>query len=102
LEDKMLRKRTTAETGQIKVSFALPADDPRLPASVVGEFNEWDPDADPMKPRSNGTWSAVVTLEQGREFKFRYRSVTGEWFNDDQADGFEGNEFASQDCVVRT
>ena len=60
--------------------------DNRIPASVVGDFNEWDPDADPMVRRSNGTFSAVVPLITGATYRFRYRSADGIWFNDDAAD----------------
>ena len=98
----MVKRRAVAGGGQVKVAFSLAADDPRLPASVVGEFNGWDQDADPMRRRSNGTWSAVVTLESSREYRFRYRSGDGHWFNEDQADGFETNELASTNCVLQT
>jgi hypothetical protein len=60
----MLKRRKISGSNTVKVSFILPADDSRLPASVVGDFNEWDPDADPMVRRSNGTFSAVVRLNR--------------------------------------
>jgi 1,4-alpha-glucan branching enzyme len=69
---------------------------------VVGDFNGWDPEENRMRPRSNGTWSAVVTLDRDRRYRFRYRSVDGEWFNDDAADGYESNEFDAMNCVVTT
>ena len=47
----MLKRRRISGSNTVKVSFILPADDSRLPASVVGDFNEWDPDADPMARR---------------------------------------------------
>lgn len=98
----MLKRKAVRGTDNLKVTFALPGDDPRLPAAVVGDFNGWDPDENPMRPRQNGTWSAVVTLQKGRQYRFRYRSEGGHWFNDDSADGYEVNEFNATDCVVRT
>lgn len=98
----MVKRKSISGSSNVKVTFALRDDDPRLPASVVGDFNGWNPDANPMRPRRNGTWSAVVTLQKGREVVFRYRSSTGEWFNDSSADGFRPNEFASEDCVIQT
>lgn len=98
----MLKRKAIRDSNQLKVTFALPENDPRLPAAVVGEFNGWNPEEDQMRPRSNGTWSAVVTLEKGREYRFRYRSQDGEWFNEDGADGYEGNAFNATDCVVMT
>lgn len=97
----MLKRRAVSGSEQVKVTFAVPGDDPRLPASVVGDFNGWDPTAHRMRPRSNGTWSAVVTLDAGREYQFRYRSEDGGWFDEDEADGRVPNQFASTNCVIR-
>jgi len=98
----MLKRKLVRGTDNLKVTFALRDDDPRLPASVVGEFNGWNPEENPLRPRQNGTWSAVVTLEKGKRYRFRYRGVDGHWFNDDSADGYETNEFSATNCVVRT
>ena len=98
----MLKRKAVPGTDTLKVTFALSEDDPRLPAAVAGEFNGWDPEENLMRPRKNGTWSAVVTLQKGREYRFRYRSLDGHWFNDDGADGYAANEFDSTDCVVKT
>jgi 1,4-alpha-glucan branching enzyme len=96
----MLKRRKISGSNTVKVSFILPADDSRLPASVVGEFNEWDPEADPMIRRSNGTFSAVVPLVAGATYRFRYRSENGMWFNDDGADDYDSNVHGSTDCLV--
>ena len=96
----MLKRRKISGSNTVKVSFIRPADDPRLPASVVGDFNDWDPEADPMVRRSNGTFSAVVPLIADATYRFRYRSEEGTWFNDDAADGYEPNVHNSTDCLV--
>lgn len=96
----MLKRRKISGSNTVKVSFILPADDSRLPASVVGDFNEWNPSANPMVRRSNGTFSAVVPLIADATYRFRYRSGDGTWFNDDTADGYEPNVHGSVDCVV--
>ena len=96
----MLKRRRISGSNTVKVSFILPADDARLPASVVGEFNEWDRTADPLVRRSNGTFSAVVPLVADATYRFRYRSEDGTWFNDDNADGYESNTHGSMDCLV--
>ena len=44
---------------------------------VAGSFNQWDPEATPMKKRRDGTWYAVVYLSPGR---YEYRIVVdGIW-----------------------
>lgn len=96
----MIRRRKIAGSSIVKVSFVLAGDDSRLPASLVGEFNDWDPAADPFRRRSNGTVSAVVSLQQGESFRFRYRSHDGSWFDEENADGYEANSYGTNDCVV--
>ena len=96
----MLKRRKISGSNTVKVSFILPADDSRLPASVVGDFNEWNPKADPMVRRSNGTFSAVVPLIVDATYLFRYRSEDGTWFNDEAADDYEPNAHDSTDCLI--
>jgi 1,4-alpha-glucan branching enzyme len=96
----MLKRRRISGSNTVKVSFILPGDDSRLPASVVGDFNEWDPEADPMIRRSNGTFSAVVSLVADATYRFRYRSDDGTWFNDDDADDYDSNVHGSTDCLI--
>ena len=96
----MLKRKRIAGTKIVKVSFVLPGDDPRLPAAVAGDFNGWDQTADPLRRRSNGTASAVVSLEAGQACRFRYYGAGGHWFNDDTADGYEPNVHGSTDCIV--
>jgi 1,4-alpha-glucan branching enzyme len=96
----MLKRRKISGSNTVKVSFILPADDSRLPASVGGDFNDWSPEADPMVRRSNGTFSAVVALVSGATYRFRYRSQDGTWFNDEGADGYDSNIHGTTDCLV--
>jgi 1,4-alpha-glucan branching enzyme len=47
--------------------------------SVAGEFNDWDPEADPMS-LSGGVWTITLGLDPGRyEYKF---VVDGDWITD--------------------
>lgn len=82
----MIKTETLQKKKQVKVTFVLPQDDPRLPASVVGDFNGWDPHAHPFRKRSNRTWSVAVTLPTGSRHEFRYLGDSGAWFDED-ADG---------------
>ncbi len=96
----MIKRRKISGSDMVKVSFILPADDSRLPASVVGDFNQWSPEATPMVRRSNGTFSAVVPLASGATYRFRYCSEDGTWFNEGAADGFDANVHGSTDCLI--
>ena len=98
----MIKRKVVARSGEVKVTFALPSDDPRLPASVLGDFNGWDPGAHPLKARSNQTHSAMVAFDTGGRYLFRYRGADGTWFNDDQADAYERNPAGDLNCVLIT
>jgi 1,4-alpha-glucan branching enzyme len=87
----MLRRRNVKDTDQVKISFALPEEHPHAAdAYVAGSFNDWDPRADPLIRRNNQTYSAVVTLDEGQRYAYRYVSGDGEWFNASDADDYEG------------
>ena len=53
----MIRSTRVAKTGDVKVTFVLPKDEPQGNVSVVGDFNEWRPGKHVMAKRTNGTRS---------------------------------------------
>lgn len=85
--------------GQVKVTFAIPDDGTDERISVVGDFNDWDPAATPLARRGK-TLRASVLLDAGRRHAFRYLADGGRWFNDDEADDYQGNGFGGSDSVV--
>jgi len=86
----MIRRRSVSPK-QVKVSFALPDEHPHATrAYVAGTFNDWDPKANPLIHRSNATHSAVITLDKGKRYAYRYVTEDGIWFNADDADEYEG------------
>jgi 1,4-alpha-glucan branching enzyme len=87
---------------QVKVSFILPGEAVTGKVSVVGDFNDWDTLAHPLRPRSNGTRSVAVTLPRRRRFAFRYLDETGRWHDDDAAHGSEENGVGGVNGVVAT
>jgi 1,4-alpha-glucan branching enzyme len=70
----------------VRVTFVLPEDEPACPVSVVGDFNDWDPFAHPLRRRGNGTRSAVVKVPVGSKLLFRYLGEGGLWFDDESAE----------------
>jgi 1,4-alpha-glucan branching enzyme len=74
----------------VRVTFALPASEPPGAVSVVGDFNNWDPSAHPLRKRSNGTRSAAVTVLPGSTLHFRYLAEGGVWFDDESAHPTDG------------
>jgi 1,4-alpha-glucan branching enzyme len=70
----------------VRVTFMLPAGEPPGAVSVVGDFNDWDPFAHPLRRRANGTRSAVVKVPAGSKLLFRYLADGGLWFDDETAE----------------
>jgi 1,4-alpha-glucan branching enzyme len=61
------------------IQFSLEAGDAKK-VSLVGEFNNWNPDADPMQRDGNGAWTKTKLLSPGNmEYKFW---VDGQWIQD--------------------
>jgi 1,4-alpha-glucan branching enzyme len=58
----MLKKTPLASGKKVKVTFELPANGAEA-VSVVGDFNDWDKAATPLKKRKkDGVWSVSLNL----------------------------------------
>lgn len=95
----MIQRKIVSGGRQAEVVFILPAELATGRVAVVGEFNDWDPTATPMRKRRDVV-TAATTLETGRRYTFRYLREDGEWINDETADAFEPNEFGTSNCVL--
>jgi 1,4-alpha-glucan branching enzyme len=82
----VIRRSNVAKTDNVKVTFALPQDNPSGQVSVVGDFNDWTPGKHVMAKRTNGTRSVSVTMPKGSSVRFRYLGEGGYWFDDPEAD----------------
>jgi 1,4-alpha-glucan branching enzyme len=81
----LIKTAKPERNGTVRVTFALPHDAPGGAVSVVGDFNDWDPFAHPLRRRTNGTRSATVRVKAGRTLHFRYLGEGGVWFDDEAA-----------------
>jgi 1,4-alpha-glucan branching enzyme len=97
----MLKKRFFKTKPTCQVTFQLPKDVEAKRANLVGEFNDWDETADPMK-KVKGVWKTILELDQGKEYQFRYLVNGSEWHNDDAADKYVPNDLGSENSVVTT
>ena len=96
LKKKFLKTKPTCE-----VTFQLPEKIQAKEASVAGDFNNWDPAANPLKKRK-GVWQTTLKLEQGREYQYRYVVNGAEWLNDFDADRYVPNNVDGENSVVET
>lgn len=81
----MIKVSKSSRRGTVRVTFTLPAAEPAGAVSVVGDFNDWDPNVHPLRKRSNGMRSAAVDVPSGSTLHFRYLAEGGVWFDDDEA-----------------
>lgn len=81
-----------------KVTFEVPAKKSST-VSVVGDFNEWNASASPLKKLKNGNFKAVFPLQSGNSYQFKY-IVDGEYINEDKADSFAWNDYANSENSV--
>jgi 1,4-alpha-glucan branching enzyme len=73
-----------------KVSFRISEDTGQSAnqATVVGDFNNWDPSATPMKKLKSGAFTVTLDLDAGKEYQFRYLLDGENWHNDEEADQY--------------
>ncbi len=75
---------------ECKVTFKFEKKADVMPESVkvVGNFNNWDRNAEPMRPLKSGDFTQTINLTSGAQFQFRYLVNDNLWINDDGADDF--------------
>lgn len=96
----MLTKNYTKSGKTCRVTFKLPAEVEAKAANLVGDFNDWDRTAQPMKRLKNGSFSVQVSLPVGQRYRFRYLLDGKRWENDWAADAYVPNQFGSDDSLV--
>lgn len=103
----MIRKKAVKSRGVWKITFILPEDEipeniEAVEVSVAGDFNDWDPDANPMKQHKDGSFRSTIEMQPDSEVHFRY-VVNGEhWCNDWHADGYQSGGFGADNSIVIT
>ncbi len=97
----MLKKKFFKTKSTCDVTFQLPKELKAKQASVVGDFNNWDPAANPLK-KVKGVWKTTLKLEQGHEYQYRYVINNNEWHNDYNADKYVPNNIDGDNSVVIT
>lgn len=93
-------KRGKPVDGAVKVTFSLPGE--LAPVSVVGDFNDWDPLANPLRRRSNGTCSVSLTLPTATTYAFRYLGEAHGFFDDETAEEIVDNGYGGTHGVLVT
>ena len=97
----MLRKVYSQTGRKCRVTFEMNPGDHVQTAYVCGEFNEWNKTSHPMKRRKDGTFSTMMWLPTGQQYRFRYLLDGERWENDYAADAYLPNPYGNDDSVVK-
>jgi 1,4-alpha-glucan branching enzyme len=85
-----------------KVTFKVLKKDigPAESVKIIGEFNNWDEQATPMKRLKNGDFSYMMNLEKDKSYQFRYLVDDERYINDKDADIFLPSPYPGVDNSV--
>lgn len=100
----MIEKTYLKTKPECKVKFSLPAElvDNAKQVALVGDFNDWDAAANPMRKQKSGVFASTINLPKDSEFQFRYVLDGETWLNDDQADDYVISPVShDQNSVIR-
>jgi len=97
-----LAKRYLKSKPVCKVTFRLSKAAAQSAAHVhlVGEFNQWNILATPMKKLKNGDFTLTLDLKPNRTYQFRYLIDQIRWENDENADKYVPTPFGDCDNSV--
>jgi DNA-directed RNA polymerase omega subunit len=96
-------KKEYLEGGKLcKVTFRLPsvAAPGAKRVSIVGDFNNWNTQANPMKKQENGDFEISLQFEPRKEYQFRYFIDEYKWENDWNADKYVKSPLGDSDNSV--
>ncbi len=98
----MLKKRYLKSRDMVQVTFYTAEAIEAECVFLVGDFNDWDETAAPMRALKDGRFKIMLELEPQRDYQFRYLVDGEEWHNDWEADDYVTNPHGSENCVVTT
>ncbi len=97
----MLKKNYTKSGLSCRVTFKVPAEVEAQTVALLGDFNEWNAESNPLTQRKDGSYSTTVSLEAGQDYRFRYLLDSERWINDEAVDREVANRFGSRDGVIK-
>ena len=82
------RKQYLKSKPVCKVTFNYIPEETAEKGYLVGDFNNWNTSATPMKRFKNGKFTVALDLDLGKEYQFRYFLDGTRWENDPNADKY--------------
>jgi len=68
--------------------------------SVLGDFNGWNREANPMNHLKNGSFKLTLKLEKDHTYQFRYLINDKKWENDPEADEQVPNYLGDRNSLI--
>lgn len=93
-----IKKQILKTKPVVKVTFSFEAKEAAT-ASVIGDFNGWDPKAGELGKLKNGTFKGTFEIPTGISYEFKYL-VDGAFVNETEADAYQFNDFAGAENSV--
>jgi 1,4-alpha-glucan branching enzyme len=85
--------------GKVRVIFSLPASIWADTVHLVGDFNNWNPSATPLR-LGDCVWSVTLDLDAGQSYHYKYLINHTEWVNDWQSDAFAPGDSGNDNSVI--
>jgi len=86
------------------ITFTLPAEavEGANEVIILGEFNNWSPaDEYKLEKQQDGSYKAIIPLEAGRTYQYRFLLDNGRWVNDYHAQYYVPvHHFYVDNCVI--
>ena len=96
----MLIKNYSKSGTICRVTFKYNHSEGSQNAALVGEFNNWSGEENPMKKLKNGGFSVTISLQAGHSYQFRYLLDGKTWVNDAEADSYVTNQYGEENSIV--
>ena len=87
-----IKKQYLKKDGVCKTTFSLNGNDQKIDnVKILGDFNNWDRNCEPMKKLKNDRFSQTINLESGKSYQFRYLVNDSVWEDEPESDNFVPN-----------
>ena len=98
----MIKKQFLKSKPVCKATFTFPAEaaPEATKVEIVGDFNNWNTQEAVTMKKQKDVFKAVVELETGKEYQFRYLIDGQAWENDWEADAYVSTPFGVDNSVV--
>ena len=87
-----IKKQYLKKNGICKITFSLKENNANIETvRILGDFNDWNRNCEPMKKLKNSEYSQSINLKSGKAYQFRYLINNSVWEDEPESDNFVPN-----------